>query len=1019
MLSKFGECRLLFDYFYNTAVTYLILLMLPCFAHASDLFTDEPQLRIELGMHVSQIDSIGVNRDCSLMVTGSADKTARLWDLPQTTDKGTAAPRLLRIFRPPINPDNFDGRIYAVAIDPEGKLVAVAGYTPSSIKDRWVIYIFDAISAHVIATINDIPYRVMHLAFSKDGDYLAATMKSGYGVRVWKTGNWEQSLAEDSKDYGDTYGATFDNKGRLYTTTYITTGTEKYGYIRRYAAKTFKLENEKKILGELPIQVAAQSKGSLIAVGFAGKAKVELYESLEEGLKLVNDAVKTELKEHIGKISWSSDDKYLFAAGAYQEGNRFLFWMWGEDGKGAPKKFEGPRRIISQLLPCGNNIAFGSREPAFGVIDVNGKPKIWQSRVGVNMNEEKQFGGLKVSDNGLRISFDLGTEGEKQVVFDVSELSLRDVSQEVEGLFTADYTSLPITKWNQNETIRDGKKPNNPLFNGKPISPMLTPLPGGEVKEQGHRYSNDEEWTALAISYDKKSFVLGTEWRLRGYEVDKLERPLWVNRNVPGKVWAVNISRNGKLLVAAYDDGTFRWHRMSDGKELLALLVHPEEYRRWIAWTPQGYFTASIGGEDLIGWHINNGPDKAALFYPAHHFREKYYRPNIVRRVLITLDEGVAIREEQDRLDKITQLEHQLSLDKLPPVLKIVAPQHNYKFDDPEQIIWVEVSAPSNLRPTKIEVLVDGIYSEPSRPIEPREIDRRIPIQVFLPQKDSRVTLLVYSDHEKGLGESIDFKWVGPPATVTAKPKLFGLAIGIKDYKKNILKYADKDAKDFAAALKTQEGKLFSNVDIEVLNENVRKDDIIIAFKNLATKLRTEPPNTVTAIFYSGHGVSKQRRFYFLPVESPEPEKDGINQEDFYYYLNDIRGRKLVFVDACWSNTLLSGVQTDVAGLLNYIKSRGRISTFLYAATDSGQASTAFECKDLKNGCFTKALVEAISEGLADQYAPLEFTDTYELHTYLTRRVSQLSNKAQRPNMVMTDEGLKHFNIATHSKPTH
>ncbi len=45
---------------------------------AGDVF-----LRIEPGMHTAMIRRIGVDAACTLMVTGSDDKTARLWALPQ------------------------------------------------------------------------------------------------------------------------------------------------------------------------------------------------------------------------------------------------------------------------------------------------------------------------------------------------------------------------------------------------------------------------------------------------------------------------------------------------------------------------------------------------------------------------------------------------------------------------------------------------------------------------------------------------------------------------------------------------------------------------------------------------------------------------------------------------------------------------------------------------------------------------------------------------------------------------
>ena len=72
---------------------------------------------------------------------------------------------------------------------------------------------------------------------------------------------------------------------------------------------------------------------------------------------------------------------------------------------------------------------------------------------------------------------------------------------------------------------------------------------------------------------------------------------------------------------------------MSDGEEVLALFIHPDG-NRWIAWTPQGYYDASLGADDLIGWHINHGYDRAPDFYPVSQFRDRFYRPDVIQRVL-------------------------------------------------------------------------------------------------------------------------------------------------------------------------------------------------------------------------------------------------------------------------------------------------------------------------------------------------------------------------------------------------
>jgi hypothetical protein len=71
--------------------------------------------------------------------------------------------------------------------------------------------------------------------------------------------------------------------------------------------------------------------------------------------------------------------------------------------------------------------------------------------------------------------------------------------------------------------------------------------------------------------------------------------------------------------------------------------MHPDG-KRWIAWTPQGYYDASVGGDELIGWHVNHGYDQAPDFYTVSQFRDQCNRPDIVALVLKTLDVDEAVR---------------------------------------------------------------------------------------------------------------------------------------------------------------------------------------------------------------------------------------------------------------------------------------------------------------------------------------------------------------------------------------
>jgi hypothetical protein len=152
----------------------------------------------------------------------------------------------------------------------------------------------------------------------------------------------------------------------------------------------------------------------------------------------------------------------------------------------------------------------------------------------------------------------------------------------------------------------------------------------------------------MAIDRSGDRFILGTNWSLRAF--DAHGAPLWV-RPVPGVVWAVNISDDERLLVAAYGDGTIRWHRMMDGVELLAFM--PMQNRTdWVAWTPEGFYAASPGAHGILRWHVNHGWDALAESIPIEDITGSY-RPAVLPLVLQEMETpralGLAVLAEHNK----------------------------------------------------------------------------------------------------------------------------------------------------------------------------------------------------------------------------------------------------------------------------------------------------------------------------------------------------------------------------------
>lgn len=143
---------------------------------------------------------------------------------------------------------------------------------------------------------------------------------------------------------------------------------------------------------------------------------------------------------------------------------------------------------------------------------------------------------------------------------------------------------------------------------------------------------------SLAIHPDGQRFALGAEWYLRVF--DKNGRRLWA-RPAPSVVWAVNITGDGRMVVAAYGDGTIRWHNMENGRELMALMPLADQ-ANWVVWTPEGFYGATPGAHGVLQWHVNRGWDKTAEAFPLSQFRD-FRRPEALPLVLQEMDTARAI----------------------------------------------------------------------------------------------------------------------------------------------------------------------------------------------------------------------------------------------------------------------------------------------------------------------------------------------------------------------------------------
>lgn len=462
-------------------------------------------LRIETEMHTAVIGRIGVDAENRYLVTGSLDKTVRLWEL--------STGRLMRVIRPAIG-DGNEGKIYAVAISADGKSIACGGWTGFEGEKKISIYIFDRETGSLIKRISGLPKVIRHLVFSKDGKFLAATLGRNNGIRIYDTRNYEPVFPDSA--YGDdSYGADFDKDGRLVTTSYD-------GYIRlyEYKDKRFRFfERQRAKGGNNPFSISFSPDGSRIAVGFDDSQKVDVLSAKDLSLLYSPDTSGVDNGD-LSKVAWSSDGKYLYAGGRYYKNNQFPILKWPDEGRGKYKELKGADNTIMHILPLKNGgIAFGAGGPAFGIINKRDEQVIFKGNSIADFRAN--YEGFLISNDGATVQFGYELFGKSPARFSIPK-RLLDMLDEQKGTGESKVLSPPDTSFSEGLKITDWKNTMSPKLNGVPL----------ELEQY-------ERAQSLAISPDKNSFLLGADWHLRlfnrqGKEKRDMEYPCTSN-SVGGK----------------------------------------------------------------------------------------------------------------------------------------------------------------------------------------------------------------------------------------------------------------------------------------------------------------------------------------------------------------------------------------------------------------------------------------------------------------------------------------------------
>jgi WD40 repeat protein len=769
-------------------------------------------------------------------------------------------------------------------------------------------------------------------------------------------------------------------------TTHFVTASED-GYIRLYEIKhhdvspSFRsIKHEKARSGPRPRRIRFSPDGTVLAIGYADVRKVDVISARD--LSYLYSPDTTNVTGDIPVVEWSRDGASLFCAGGWREGQgRVMLRKWLDRGKGTHSDIPLGQARVSDIVPLpGNVIAAGTVVGAIATVDGGNRMRWLSSFSGPVFRDNP----LYVSPDGAIVRFGFQRDDKSPVLFSLPARALiahdpGKLTQKLSGPIT-EAADIKVTNW---------KETTEPKINGK-----------------GIRITNFETSYSFALTPDNTYILHGTNQHLRLLTKETEEK--WKVR-VPGTVMGITVSPNGRVVVAALDNGTINWFKLADGKLLLSLFAHSDR-KRWVVWSPLGYYDCSEGADELLGWHVNNGKDEAALFYPLARFFERFYQPEVITaiitgtesdsKVIASMKEAAPTRPApapgQAKPDETRAEMPILKLaQELPPEVAILSPGSGAALEKEQLQVTIEAKdmggGVSDLRlfHNGKRVLEDGKNTVIVQ--KGKNIEKTYSL-ILLEGENVMMAVAVSKDAIEGNPAEI---------TVTRKgeskaPDLHLVLVGIDKYKNPALNlsFAGLDTTSIREFFTSPPArKLFTQVHVyAVLNEKATREGITALFDDLKQRAQQKD---VIVLYMAGHGDMVGSEWFFIPYDVTTPEEEavvkkmGISAKEITEVLRVFKAQKIfVILDACKSGGLISGM----TGLRGYedrkvMKQLVR-STGTYIVSASTDKQYAAELKELSHGVLTYSMLEGLKGKAGEGKVTVE-----SLIQYVKDRLPELTEK--------------------------
>lgn len=509
-----------------------------------------------------------------------------------------------------------------------------------------------------------------------------------------------------------------------------------------------------------------------------------------------------------------------------------------------------------------------------------------------------------------------------------------------------------------------------------------------------------------------------------------------------GSANALGFSNDGKFLTTAHEDGgIYFWLLGEDGKgELAATAVGLRESSEWLVVTPDGLFDGSPAAWPQILWRFARNTFNVA---PVEIFFNEFFHPDLLADVLAGKNPRPA--------RKIAQLDR-----RQPRVQMLIGnessrPATNSVSSDQRNVnIKIEVAeaGPRDRQggsgAQDVRLFRNGALYKIWRGDALKGGSRTV-LETTVPIVAGENRLTAYAFNRDNIKSADETRIVIGPESIRKRGTAYILAIGVNRYANQTfnLRFAVPDAQDFSEELRNRQAALnhFARVEVVTLfDEQATKANIVAALNRLKgdplpvgapaalERLKATQPEDAVMVFFAGHGVAVEPRFYLIPHDlGYTGNRETFNETDFRRVLGRSlsdeelvklfegvdAGELLIVIDACNSGQALESDETrrgpmNSKGLAQLAYEKG---IFVLTAAQSYQA--AKENAELGHGYLTYALIESgLRKGEADFRPHDNRVLMREWLDYATDKVPQMQETKYQEKLKQTERILRRSNAA-------